>query len=453
MSPAPKRPAPGPPPEDPSVGPQASLPGFSPWSASAAGLVSGPAAAFSTTPPARAFDELPSIGHIGRYALKFRIGEGGLGTVYAAHDPVLSRLIAIKTVHAEMPPTERDAFNTLFLNEARAAARLSHPNIVTVFDAGLSEMGAYIAMELLKGRDLRQLRQAGWRPSPAEAALIVRQVADALAYAHALGVVHRDIKPANVFMVAQTQPRVLDFGIARVADLRDSSAAPDISAGSPYYMAPEQVIGLGVDRRCDVYSLGVVFYELLTGERCFRGASLAEIQQAVLEHRPPRADALAPAVPKALAMIAERAMSKAPQARHPSADALSRELKAWLEASEKPAVAAAPAPPRPATPRRAWMYGSALVVLAIAGGWAALSMRTPPDPTSGGSGLVTIEVSPSAEVEVDGTRVGTAPPLNQLALPEGRHTITLHNDGFAAYSVSVEVKGGQPVLVVHRFGP
>ena len=196
----PTRAAPEPAQEDLTPGPQASLPGLAGWSDGDADLVTGPRAVFSTNPPAVAAGDLPSIGHIARYDLKYRIGEGGLGTVFAAHDPVLSRLIAIKTVHVEVPPAERESFSALFMNEARAAAALSHPNIVTVFDAGLAERGAYIAMELLKGVDLRQLRDEGWRPTPAQAAQLAAKVADALAYAHAHGVVHRDIKPANIFM-------------------------------------------------------------------------------------------------------------------------------------------------------------------------------------------------------------------------------------------------------------
>ncbi|MBX3618779.1 MAG: serine/threonine protein kinase, partial [Rhizobacter sp.] len=196
-----------------------------------------PAVTTTSTPAAgKGNEQLATIGHIGRYALKYQIGEGGLGRVFAAHDPLLSRLIAIKTLNLEIAPEEREAFNALFLNEARAAGGLSHPHIVTVFDAGVSDQSAYIAMELLKGRDLRQLRQEGWRPTPAQAALIVRRVADALAYAHSKGVVHRDIKPANIFMVGRTQPRVLDFGIARIAHQHDG--AGDVAAGSPYYMAP-----------------------------------------------------------------------------------------------------------------------------------------------------------------------------------------------------------------------
>ena len=114
-------------------------------------------------------ESLPTIGHIGRYALKQAIGDGGLGTVYAAHDPLLSRLIAIKTLNIDLPEDSRDEFNAMFLNEARAAGGLSHPYIVTVFDAGTSDHGVYIAMELLKGKDLRQLLATGWRPTPAQA--------------------------------------------------------------------------------------------------------------------------------------------------------------------------------------------------------------------------------------------------------------------------------------------
>jgi len=273
---------------------------------------------------------MPTIGHIGRYALKYQLGEGGLGTVFAAHDPLLSRLIAVKTLNVKVAAEERESFNALFLNEARAAGGLSHPHIVTVFDAGISDERAYIAMELLKGRDLRQLRQEGWRATPAQAALIIRRVADALAFAHSKGVIHRDIKPANIFMVGRTQPRVLDFGIARVAHQQDSDD-PHSGAGSPYYMAPEQVRRELSDRRADVFSLGVVLYELLTDVKPFRGESLAQIRDAVLNHEPPLANKVDPSVPKALAAIAARAMAKDPEHRFRSARSFARELRQWLD--------------------------------------------------------------------------------------------------------------------------
>ncbi len=141
-----------------------------------------PAASFVTSKPGTSPEELPTIGHIGRYALKYRIGEGGLGTVFAAYDPLLSRLIAIKTLNVDIAPESRQSFDSLFLNEARAAGGLSHPHIVTVFDAGISDPGVHIAMELLRAATWRQLRlPEGWKPTPPQAAMIARCVADALA--------------------------------------------------------------------------------------------------------------------------------------------------------------------------------------------------------------------------------------------------------------------------------
>ena len=308
-----------------------SIPGVALWSDSDGGE-RPPAIGFEGLIATEADRAMPTIGHIGRYALKYQLGTGGLGTVFAAHDPLLSRLIAVKTLNVEIKDDEREAFNTLFINEARAAGGLSHPHIVTVFDAGISDNRAYIAMELLKGRDLRQLRQEGWRATPAQAALIVRRVADALAFAHSKGVIHRDIKPANIFMVGRTQPRVLDFGIARVAH-REGNGDAMLGAGSPYYMAPEQVRREPADRRADVFSLGVVLYELLTDQKPFRGETLKEITTAVLTHEPGLASKVDASVPKALAEIAARAMAKDPDQRFRSARSLARELRTWLDAN------------------------------------------------------------------------------------------------------------------------
>jgi serine/threonine-protein kinase len=280
---------------------------------------------------------MPSIGHIGRYALKYVIGEGGLGTVYAAHDPLLSRLIAIKTLHVDMTAADREQFNALFLNEAKAAGSLNHPHIVTMYDAGTSEQGTYIAMEMLRGKDLRQLLAMGWKPTPVQAALIVRRVADALSYAHHKGVIHRDIKPANIFMVGRTQPRVLDFGIARIRQAESLAQRDDpqsrfqeIVGGSPYYMAPEQVQHKPVDRRVDVYALGVVLYELLVYRRAFSGNSLEEIADAVLNKPVPLPHEVNPDVPVAVSEIVARAMHRDPEQRTRSARRLANELREWL---------------------------------------------------------------------------------------------------------------------------
>jgi serine/threonine-protein kinase len=310
----------------------------------AAEAAAGDAVARPALPPsapsaasAAAIVESETIGHVGRYALKTVLGKGGLGTVYAAWDPLLSRTVALKTLHIDADPSTRESFDALFLNEARAAAGLSHPHIVTVFDAGPSDAGVYIAMERLQGQDLRHLLMQGVRPGPIEAAQVVRRIADALAYAHRKGVVHCDIKPANIFMTGRMHPKVLDFGIARVAH-RDVPALEGLAAGSPFYLAPEQIEGRSVDRRSDVYSLGVVLYELLAGKRPFEGRSLDEITSAVRAGDATPAHRVSPKVPLGLSLIAGRAMARDPDQRYPSARHLSMELRHWLDSSEAAAL-------------------------------------------------------------------------------------------------------------------
>ena len=292
----------------------------------------------------RPLESLPTVGHVGRYALKYQLGAGGLGTVYAALDPLLSRPIAVKTLHVDAVAAQREALESQLLAEARAAAGLNHPHIVTVYDAGLSEQGVYIAMERLQGRDLRHLLADGWRPEPAQAARIAKRVADALAYAHNHGVIHCDIKPANIYMIGRTQPKVLDFGIARVAqqqglpegggaavDVPTGASVPPTELGSPYYVCPEQLRGEPLDLRCDVYGVGVVLYELLTGRRAFEGRSLDAIRQAVLGAKVAPAHSVNRDVNAALSAIVERAMARNPAHRYRSARQLARALRGWLE--------------------------------------------------------------------------------------------------------------------------
>ncbi len=458
---------------------------------------------------------LPSIGHIGRYALKYKIGEGGLGTVYAAHDPLLSRLIAIKTLHVDMSPADRDQFNALFLNEAKAAGSLNHPHIVTMYDVGTSEHGTYIAMELLRGKDLRQLLGMGWRPTPAQSALIVRRVADALSYAHHKGVIHRDIKPANILMVGRTQPRVLDFGIARMREAeslaqRDDpqSRFQDVVGGSPYYMAPEQLQHKPVDRRVDVYALGVVLYELLTFHRAFHGNSLDEIADAVLNKPLPLAHEVNPSVPRVLSEIAAQAMHRDPDQRTWSARRFSAQLREWLESVEK--LHGDSLPPRSA--KKPSLSGSGLWVLAVlgwsaalmGGGWlmwrphvgssaspvpanavsgkeavrAAVSVAPAPAAVSQPAsqpmpalspgaqasspmvvpllavpvnGTLRLAINPWGEVLVDGRSVGVAPPLNQLSLPPGQHVITIRNGDSPDFRRAIEVRADKVTYLKHQF--
>ncbi len=408
----------------------------------------GPAAAFSTQTPDPADQRHPTIGHIGRYALKHRLGEGGLGTVYAAHDPLLSRLIAVKTLNVEIEESERGAFNSMFLNEARAAAGLNHTHIVTVFDAGVSDNRAYIAMELLKGRDLRQLRQEGWRATHAQAALIVRRVADALGYAHSKGVVHRDVKPANIFMIGRTQPKVLDFGIARIAHRHDVHADAELAAGSPYYMAPEQARQEPVDRRADVFSLGVVLYELLTDVKPFRGTTLEEITDAVLNHEPPLASAVEPSVPVALAEIAAKALAKNPEHRYRSARAFSRDLRHWLDENTSSAADAdAPVQSSPKSRGLLWVVAG-VAGAAVLGGliWAAVTPKPAVERTApaAASAVATQPASTPVVTPTPGSTAGAVAPA--VAIPEPVPAVVEAPSAPMVKSISVPaaVKGTAP---------
>jgi len=479
----------------------------------------------------RPFDQIPTIGHIGRYALKYKLGEGGLGTVYAALDPLLSRPIAVKMLHVEVPPEHLAAVEASFLQEARAAAGLNHPHIVTVHDAGTADQGLYIAMERLKGADLRQLLQGGWRPTPHQAATLVRRVADALAYAHDKGVVHCDIKPANLFMVSRTSPKILDFGIAHVAK-RPGLPDAGLVAGSPVYMAPEQLRGEPVDRRSDVYALGAVLYELLAGRRAFPSGTLEEIVEAVLHQDPPPVLSLNPDAPATLAAIAQRAMAKDPAQRFRSARQLVQALRLWAAenpaprtraeggsrgwpkaalaavvlggvgilgalgwsqhqrseqqaaeanaqaaqaaaataaaASQAEAKALAQAADAAAAAARAASAAQAEAASAVAPAPVVAAVAKPaarerkpktdtrPATSTAAAPLATgtlqLAVSPWGEVDVDGSPVGTAPPLNRLTLTEGPHTLTVRNADFPPYTTTVRITADQPVTFKYRFG-
>ena len=347
------------------------------------GLLDSQPAASDTT-----VEHSPTLSHIGRYALKGPLGQGGLGQVHEAWDPLLSRTVAVKTLQFDIELTQRVSLDGLFLNEARAAAGLSHPHIVTVHDAGLSAHGVYIAMERLHGRDLSQALAAGWQPTPLQAAQLVRRVADALAYAHARGVVHCDIKPANIFLCRRDKPKVLDFGIARVAHSSALSMLDGLVAGSPHYLAPEQLEGEPVDARTDIHALGVVFYELLAGRKAYTGDTVGQISMAVLTNHPAPAHELRSGVPPLLSAIAAKAMAREPSQRFGSAAAMAAELRRWVDkqgasepalapAVEVPALEVPPTRPpggvRKAAPRgwtvAAWFGSAALgaVVLAQVG--------------------------------------------------------------------------------------
>ncbi|MBU1223031.1 MAG: serine/threonine protein kinase [Gammaproteobacteria bacterium] len=274
---------------------------------------------------------------IGRYEILDEIGQGAMGTVYQARDPLIERTVAIKTVSIAHLQQEGADAEARFLREAQSAGRLSHPNIVTIYDVGEADGLAYIAMEYLPGATLRDLMHR--RPMPLDLTLdTVTQMAEALAFAHEHGVIHRDIKPSNVVVTGQRgRIKLTDFGIAHLVNSDHTQTGQML--GSPRYMSPEQAMGREIDGRSDIFSLGAVLYEMLTGRYAFDGDNLPAILYRVINEAPVAASSLRPRLPAGLADVLMRMLDKNPLAR-PDARALVDALHALA-----PAAPHVPAPP------------------------------------------------------------------------------------------------------------
>lgn len=281
---------------------------------------------------------------LGRYRILGELGHGAMGIVYKAEDPLLGRIVAIKTITLVTDEAERVEYEARFFQEARAAGGLNHPNLITIHDIGREGDIAYMAMELLEGVELREVMTRG--EIPLRLALdIGAQAAEGLAYAHERGVVHRDIKPGNIMLVRGRHAKVMDFGIARmrISDVKTQTGA---ILGSPKYMSPEQVAGRRVDHRADIFSLGVVLYELAAGEPPFSAPNMAQLMQQISIATPPPPSTVNPAVPAMLDLILARALEKEPDARYQSAAEFAADVRACL--SELPELPAAP--PTPGAP-------------------------------------------------------------------------------------------------------
>ncbi len=261
---------------------------------------------------------------IGRYKILGELGRGAMGIVYKAEDPNLDRLVALKTILLEEDSAGRAEYQKRFMLEAKAAGKLNHPNIVTTFDCGEHDGLAYLAMELLEGTDLRSRMQKESIPA-VEAVEIARQIAEGLAYAHARGVVHRDIKPGNIMLNGDGQAKVMDFGLARMR-MADHKTSTGMVLGTPRYMSPEQISGQPVDQRSDIFSLGIVLYEMLTGTRLFAGEDMQQVQHAITQtdHVPPTRQV--PGLPPMVDFVVARALKKDPTVRYQDARELAADL-------------------------------------------------------------------------------------------------------------------------------
>src|SRR5438874_8184893 len=252
----------------------------------------------------------------GRYRIVRKLGTGGMANVYLAEDEVLGRRVAIKILNDRHAGD--DQFVERFRREAKNAASLSHPNIVSIYDRGEAEGTYYIAMEYLDGRSLKELIVARG-PAPVNVAIdYARQILAAIRFAHRHGIVHRDIKPHNVLVDAEGRVKVTDFGIARAGTSQMTEAGSIV--GTAQYLSPEQARGTSVDQRSDVYSLGIVLYELLTGTVPFNGDTPVEIAMKHLSQSPEPPTHLRPELPRDLDLLVTRALAKDPDDRYQSAE-------------------------------------------------------------------------------------------------------------------------------------
>ncbi len=282
---------------------------------------------------------------LGRYLIQSELGRGAMGVVYKATDSVLERTVAVKTVNMALENDGIERYEARFYQEARAAGGLNHPNIVTVYDVGKADNVAYMAKEFIEGVELRTLIAEG-RPMPvSQAVSVAAQVADGLSYAHKHGVVHRDIKPANIMVAPAGPVKITDFGIARMRVSGDLTQT-GMMLGSPKYMSPEQVIGKRADHRSDIFSLGVILYEMLTGRTPFEGANVTALMYQIVNFAPPAPGALNGAVPELLDYVVAKMLAKALEERYQDAAEVVRDLRECERQLAAPGVGTVP--PRPA---------------------------------------------------------------------------------------------------------
>ena len=263
---------------------------------------------------------------LGRYEIVGELGKGAMGVVYCARDPLLDRTVAIKTINMELAQEEMKEYEARFYQEAKAAGGLNHPNIVIIYDIGKSGNIAYMAMELLQGKELKTLMSKATALPVAYAVDVAAQIAEGLGYAHEHGIVHRDVKPANIMIVRGELVKITDFGIARMRSANVQTQV-GIVLGSPRYMSPEQVAGKRAEPRSDTFSLGAIIYEMLTGRPPFNGEDVTSVMFQILNFMPPPPSALNAEVPEMLDFIIAKALAKSSADRYANASELAADLR------------------------------------------------------------------------------------------------------------------------------
>ena len=390
----------------------------------------------------------------GKYEMVSVLGEGGMGVVYQCRDPDLERFVAVKTIHKDLLEGELgEELLSRFRNEMLATSRLAHQNIVTVFDAGAIDGSPYFVMEFVEGRELAQFLKEGVRFPLQESLKIITQILSGLAYTHKLGVVHRDLKPANIFLTPSGTVKIADFGIAKL----ESSELTKVGTilGSPRYMSPEQCVGEAVDNRSDLFSAGIIFYELLTGEHCFNANASHTVIHKIINAVPEPPTALNPALPKAFDKVIEKALAKRPQDRFQSAE----EFMQAVRDAELLLVSSSPSASR----RWPWIAGVGVATAAFVSAAVFMSQQGPApapanqvlDTAAAVSGPAVIQPQPSvALVEPDRSVQVLTPDklekIERLLKVAGAHerigrlVIPSGSNAFDAYQLVLEIDPSNP---------
>ncbi|MBT8339413.1 MAG: serine/threonine protein kinase [Desulfatitalea sp.] len=377
----------------------------------------------------------------GRYRIVEELGKGTMGVVYKAHDPQIDRMVALKVLRPDRVTSE--TFVARFLKEARAIGRLSHPRIVTIYDVGEDHGTVYIAMEFLKGEPFNDVLRSG-RLSLCECVKVACQIVDTLDYAHRNGIVHRDIKPSNIIFCEGHDVKLTDFGIARI---EDAGAGYQTQAGeilgTPVYMSPEQVMGQTVDGRSDLFSAGVILYEMAAGRRPFTGNNIAAIFRAITNDQPESPANMDPFIPKALSDVILKSLAKQPEARFQTGRQFAEALETIQPMLQTPLASESP---DRRVKRRVVLTGAAIMVLILgAGGYYLLGRNAAVPPhaqvnttSSAQQALLKINSDPAgAQVFVDNIEKGTTPLDLPLAL--GKYELRLSMPGYLVWEGQVQL--------------
>ncbi|GAB6907598.1 hypothetical protein JCM12296A_34350 [Desulfosarcina cetonica] len=374
-----------------------------------------------------------------------------MGVVYKAHDPQIDRMVALKVLREDRVVSQE--FVVRFLREAKAIGRITHPNIVTVYDVGQDHGTIYIAMEYLEGRPLNDVIK-GRRFPVEEAVNICSQVAEALGYAHGRGITHRDIKPSNIILTPDNRIKLTDFGIARIEDpdAAQQTQAGDI-LGTPVYMSPEQVLGKTADGRSDLYALGVIAFEMVTGQRPFDGGNIAAIFQSITHQAPPDPMALGGCGSRTLADLILRSLAKKPEDRFQTGEAMAAALKRCLDSDSHPFPEMTRRPVKAAASKKRVLAALAGVLLTLAVAMIGIQMlrktppppppKTPPVEAPQSTAKLAINSTPvGAQVFIDSLFKGNTPL--DVALSPGHYEVRLSLPDYYEWEAQVEIGDTDP---------